>query len=78
MAREIRHEAREPAVFDETDLGDDGTLYVCSCGLSEERPLCDGSHAAVADEEEGVVYKYEDDDPDGDRRVLEGFEFADG
>jgi CDGSH-type Zn-finger protein len=77
MAREIRHEAREPAVFDEDDLGDDGELYVCRCGLSDDRPLCDGSHRAVADEGEGVVYKYENDDSDGERRVLEGFEFAD-
>ena len=78
MAREIRHDAQGPEILDEDDLGDDGQLYVCRCGLSEDQPLCDGSHSATADEEEGVVYKYEDDDPDGERRVVEAIEFADG
>lgn len=77
MAREIRHDAREPEILDEGDLGDDGKLYVCRCGLSDDQPLCDGSHSTTGDEDEEVVYKYEDDDPDGERRVVEGFEFAD-
>lgn len=70
MARDVRHDADGPAVFDAEDLGDDGKLYVCRCGLSEGA-LCDGSHNATADEAEGTVYKYEDDDPDGERRVLD-------
>ena len=77
MAREIRHDATQPEILDEEDLGDDGKLYVCRCGLSEDQPLCDGSHNATSDEEADTVYKYEDDDPDGERRVVEGFEFAD-
>lgn len=77
MAREIRHDATQPEILDEEDLGDDRKLYVCRCGLSEDQPLCDGSHNATGDEEEDTVYKYEDDDPDGERRVVEGFEFAD-
>lgn len=75
MAREVRHEETEPAVFDADDLGDDGLLYVCQCGLSSKRPLCDGTHNETVDEEEGVVYKYEDDATD--RRVIEEFEFVD-
>ncbi|CCQ36551.1 uncharacterized protein Nmlp_2383 [Natronomonas moolapensis 8.8.11] len=70
MAREVRHDADGPAVFDADDLGDDGKLYVCRCGLSDGA-LCDGSHNATADETEGVRYKYEDDDPGGERRLLE-------
>jgi len=77
MAREIRHDATGPDVLDEDDLGDDGKLFVCRCGLSSDQPLCDGSHEATADEETDVVYKYENDDDEGDRRVVEGFEFAD-
>lgn len=76
MAREIRHDERGPEVFDRSDLGEDGQLYVCRCGLSSEGALCDGSHNETKDEAEGTVYKYDDDDPDGDRRPIEGFEFA--
>ncbi len=77
MPREVRHEARSPEVFDSSDLGEDGQLYICRCGLSSNGALCDGSHNATADEEDGVVYKYEKDDADGSRRPIEGFEFED-
>lgn len=77
MAREVRHDEQGPKVFERADLGDDGQLYICRCGLSSEGALCDGSHNATMDEENGTVYKYEDDDPDGDRRPVERFEFAD-
>ena len=77
MAREVRHEAQGPAVLDEDDMGDDGKIYVCRCGLTDDPPFCDGSHNGTLDEEEDVVYKYEGDDDEHERRVVEGFEFAD-
>jgi len=77
MSREVRHDEHGPAVFEESDLGDDGQLYICRCGLSAKGALCDGSHNATTDEKEGVVYKYEGDAADGDRRPIDGFEFAD-
>ena len=70
MAREVTHEERGPAVLDESDMGDDDLIYVCRCGLSDAKPLCDGSHNATADETEGVVYKYANDDADGERREV--------
>jgi|AntRauTorckE6833_2_1112554.scaffolds.fasta_scaffold31027_3 CDGSH-type Zn-finger protein len=70
MAREVTHEERGPAILDESDMGDDGKIYVCQCGLSDSKPLCDGSHNATADEEDGVVYKYADDDADGERQAV--------
>lgn len=77
MAREVRHDECEPEIFDADDLGDDGKLYVCRCGLSENGALCDGSHNATVDETDGVVYKYDDDTADAGRRIVEGFESAD-
>jgi CDGSH-type Zn-finger protein len=70
MAREVTHKERGPAILDESDMGDDGKIYVCQCGLSDSKPLCDGSHNATTDEEDGVVYKYANDDADGERRVV--------
>lgn len=71
MAREVRHDADGPTVFDADDLGDDGKLYICRCGLSDDGLLCDGSHNATTDEIEGTLYKYENDDSDGERRILD-------
>ncbi len=70
MARDVTHDERGPEAFDADDLGDDGKLYVCRCGLSDNGALCDGSHNATADEADGTVYKYENDDADGERRVV--------
>lgn len=76
MAREVTHEATGPLKLDESDIDDEkGDVAVCLCGLSEEYPFCDGSHRATEDEGD-AVYKYENDDSDGDRREIEEFVFA--
>lgn len=76
MARQIEHVERGPAVFDADDLGDDGELYICRCGLSDTGALCDGSHNATADEADGVVYKYVGDDSAGKRHIVESVELV--
>lgn len=77
MTREITHEEKGPTRLDGDDLGDDGAVFICRCGLSSEKPLCDGSHKATADEESGLRYKYEDDDNEKPRHVIEEIVYAD-
>ena len=67
MPREVVHEADGPYFIDEAEFeAQDRDIAICRCGLSAEFPHCDGSHRAAEDEEEGVVYRYED----GERRVV--------
>jgi CDGSH-type Zn-finger protein len=70
--REVTHEATGPVRLDESDIDDEyGDVAVCLCGLSADRPFCDGSHRATEDEEPGVRYKYAGDRADGERRAVE-------
>jgi CDGSH-type Zn-finger protein len=74
MAREVTHEANGPVPVDEDDLeSQGGTAYICQCGLSDNKPYCDGSHNNTADEEADTLYKYDGDS----RRVIENIEYAD-
>ena len=67
MARKVTAEANEPYAIDEEELEyQGGAIYICQCGLSDNQPYCDGSHQATTDEEDGVVYEYDD----GERTVV--------
>ncbi|ESS04318.1 MAG: iron-binding zinc finger CDGSH type [uncultured archaeon A07HR67] len=74
MAREVTHEANGPVPVDEDDLeSQGGTAYICQCGLSDNKPYCDGSHNQTTDEEPDTRYKYDGDS----RNVIENIEYAD-
>lgn len=63
MARLVRHDAGAPA---EVKLGSE-SKWVCMCGLSNNKPFCDGSHKKTSGEEKGRLYVY---DSKGNRTEL--------
>jgi len=68
MARKVTHDEDGPYIVDEEEFEQQGgTIAICQCGLSSNQPFCDGSHQSCADEDDGVVYEYDDD---GERHVV--------
>jgi len=77
MARLVRHDATGPRKLDASDLdAEKGDVAVCQCGLAETYPFCDGSHRATRDEAEDECYRYEGDDDENPRHVVETVVYA--
>jgi CDGSH-type Zn-finger protein len=53
----IRHEKNAPYEIPE---GTELPVYICACGLSKNKPFCDGSHKKARDEESGATYVYDE------------------
>lgn len=74
MAREVTHTANGPTPVSEDDLEEQGgTAFICQCGLSDNKPYCDGSHNETKGEEEDAVYKYTEDG----RKTIQSIEYQD-
>ncbi|HLC64903.1 MAG TPA: CDGSH iron-sulfur domain-containing protein [Candidatus Nanoarchaeia archaeon] len=54
MARMVKHDAVGPM---EIKIGDE-SRWICMCGLTKNKPFCDGSHKQCSGEEKGKVYNY--------------------
>ena len=56
MARLVRHDRTRPYVF---QVGGE-TVAICACGLSKNKPHCDGTHKIARDESPGGLYVYDE------------------
>lgn len=65
MSRIVLHERDKPYIV---KVGDK-EVHICACGLSENKPYCDGHHMKTVDED-GKVYVY---DHNGDRLEVSSF-----
>jgi CDGSH-type Zn-finger protein len=57
MARVVKHDAQAPYEIAE---GTELPIYICGCGLSKNKPYCDGSHKKTRAEAAGEVYEYDE------------------
>jgi CDGSH-type Zn-finger protein len=67
MARMVRHERNNPYEIPE---GTELPAYICACGLSKNKPFCDGSHKRTRDENAEDTYVYDDQ---GRARVIKQY-----
>ncbi len=74
MARLVRHDRNRPYLV---EVGQQ-KVAICACGLSKNKPYCDGTHRITWDEAEGTLSTYDDQNVrylvrlvDEDGRVVE-------
>jgi len=67
MARLVKHDMNHPYEIPE---GTELPAYICACGLSKNKPFCDGSHKKTRDENQDDTYLYDDD---GRARVIKQY-----
>ncbi|BCD68803.1 CDGSH iron-sulfur domain-containing protein [Nitratiruptor sp. YY09-18] len=57
MARLVKMDEEAPLKLETAEK----TYFICQCGLSKNKPFCDGNHKRVKDEEEDKIYIYDEE-----------------
>ena len=57
MPRLVKHAATGPFKIEQAEKF---PIFICMCGLSKNKPYCDGSHKKTRDEEGSDIYVYDD------------------
>jgi len=57
MPRLVKHDATGPMKIEQVEKF---PIFVCMCGLSKNKPYCDGSHKKTRDEDASALYAYDE------------------
>ena len=57
MPRLVKHAATGPFKIEQVEKL---PIFICMCGLSKNKPYCDGSHKKTRDEDAAELYAYDE------------------
>ena len=57
MPRLVKHAATGPFKIEQVEKL---PIFICMCGLSKNKPYCDGSHKKTRDEDASELYAYDE------------------
>lgn len=58
MPRLVKHDLNAPYKIEEGQVK--FPIWICGCGLSKNKPYCDGTHKKTRDEAADAVYVYDE------------------
>ncbi len=56
MTRLVKLNGKQPLPIETTNK----KVWICTCGLSDKFPYCSGKHKFIQDEDDNVLYMYDE------------------